>query len=224
MGVTILSVKDEKELQRLYQYRYKIYIQELDRVQKWADHNLKKIQEPLDAHSDNFIAYNGNEIVGSLRYTICDRHNKSSYYDFYNLELFESFSPENNTSFVTKLMVSPKQRGLLGLRLTIEAFKHGSELTNFSVLDCYEPLIPFFLKLGYRFYTDKKVHPEFGLVTPMVILTKDTEYLKKIRSPFSRYPPKNMERHHESIQFFNENFKHIHDRMHEEHVMSNVEY
>ena len=55
-----------------------------------------------------------------------------------------------------------------------------------SSSDCNPPLIPFFLKLGYRPHLGWIDHAQCGRVFSMMLHLDDTDYLQAIDSPFLR--------------------------------------
>ena len=56
------------DLEKLYRFRYAVYVEEMGRPQRYADHGRKRIEEPLDAPAANFIALKDEEVVGCVRW------------------------------------------------------------------------------------------------------------------------------------------------------------
>ncbi len=216
MELDIHIARTEEELNELYQLRYKIYIEELGRTQKHADHALRTIKEPIDEFSENFVAYHHGQLIGAVRFHFCNRYEDSVYQDVYKFKRFGHFYP-NHISYVTKLIVLPEFRNrIIALRLAEACYRLGMKMTYFNIIDCYQPLIPFFIRLGYRFYTEDTYHPEFGKVTPMVLLSRDFIHLEKVKSPFAHVPERNWYKEEaESNHFFNENFADRHQEIYQ---------
>ena len=55
------------ELEALYAFRYRIYVEEMGRPQKYADHDMRRIRDPLDETGRNLVAWDNSEIVGCVR-------------------------------------------------------------------------------------------------------------------------------------------------------------
>jgi len=171
-------------LEDIYQFRYQVYVEQLGRKQKYANHVLKTIEEPLDENGFNIGAWRDKELVGTVRVNFAKDSDFDYYNELYQIPSFEQFTKK--ISIVTKLMVSQKYRKTpLSLLLALKCYElgcqHGVEL-NF--IDCNKHLINKFLMLGYRHYTSEVFHSEFGWVTPLVLFNQDIQYLQKMKSPF----------------------------------------
>ena len=53
--------------EEVYRFRYRIYEEEMNRHDQYADHEKKRITDPLDAHGYNIAACIDNEIVAVNR-------------------------------------------------------------------------------------------------------------------------------------------------------------
>ena len=213
MNFDIHIAQTEAELTGLYQLRYKVYVEELGRTQKYANHELKEIKEPLDDTAHNIVAVLDNKIVGTVRFHFAENSDNSYYEKVYKLKAFERYYP-SSLSYVTKLIVLPEFRNTkLALKLAVACYELGVERTYLNIIDCYAQMVPFFLQLGYRFYTENTFHPEYGEVTPMVLLSHDFEHLQKVNSPFNKVDCIEHNQDTESVQFFNENFGPIHQKL-----------
>src|SRR4051812_6581919 len=53
--------------QRIFRFRYEIYVEEMGRHQKYADHSARTVVEPFDATGHLFLAMEGDRIVGTAR-------------------------------------------------------------------------------------------------------------------------------------------------------------
>ncbi|MGB8698441.1 MAG: GNAT family N-acetyltransferase, partial [Thermosynechococcaceae cyanobacterium] len=166
--------------------RFKLYPEEMSRIQFYADHEKKRIFEPLDATASIFAAYENGAIVGTLRLNYSKRSDLSYYEEFYVMSQVGYFH-QQRTSITTKLMLKPEYRkGTLAVRLANAAYALAlKDRIRYDFIDANPHLIPFFEGLGYRIHkTD--YHPEYGDVTVMVLDLEDINYLEKISSPFRR--------------------------------------
>ena len=73
------------EAPEIYQFRYKIYEQELHRDDRYSDHQQRIIKDRLDDFSYNIAAYMNGEIIASVRTTFCKDGDAGFYRDFFEL-------------------------------------------------------------------------------------------------------------------------------------------
>ncbi len=184
MAIRIKQAETEEELQRLYQFRYDVYVDEMARTQMYADHERRMIVEPLDESAMNIIALDDDTVVGGLRVNFSKYTDLGYYSDLYEMEKLGKFHPKF-TSITTKLMIIKEHRkGRLAIRLAQAAYVAAVDAgIMFDFIDCNDHLLHFFKKLGYRQIRQKINHKEFGEVTPMIICVNDLEYFEQIESP-----------------------------------------
>lgn len=176
------------EFRAIYRFRYAVYVEEMARPQKHADHLAKFIIDPLDVPAACVLAaWEAGEIVGTVRTNFLS---SSCIGEYTYLYMLGSFSPAElaATSITTRLMVHPRhRRTLLATRLCCEAYRGGLDLgitTNF--IDCNTHLVEYFAKLGYRIHRTNLVHPEYGVVSVMRLDLMDYVHLEAVCSPFRR--------------------------------------
>jgi hypothetical protein len=65
----VLTVATElSELEEPFSFRYRIYVEEMQRKQKYANHASKQIRDPLDDFAINLIARDADgAIIGAVR-------------------------------------------------------------------------------------------------------------------------------------------------------------
>lgn len=186
-------VTAEDALDALYFFRYRIYVEEMARRQKYADHATRRIRDPLDDRGHNIVAWDmAGQITGCIRVNLA-RDGALDYYT--NLLGLKAVGAEHPaaTSVCTRLMISPEHRGsTLATRLSCAAFDFGLDhgvVWNF--LDCNDHLVDFFARMGYE-RTHTAVHEEYGRVNAMRLNIRDYSNLKTTGSVFQ----KNLERYH----------------------------
>jgi len=181
-----LKVADsENELQEIYKFRYRIYVEEMQRRQNDANHICKTVRDQLDDWGRNFFVTHGDRIVGVVRGNFFRDGYDSKYEEMYSPEVAGIDHP-TTTCMVTRLMIDPKFRGtslVLEIFLWLYDYALNHEL-KWIFLDCNESLIPFFQKFGFCEYRGKVEHAEYGLVTPMRIQLMDHQHLKQVASPY----------------------------------------
>jgi hypothetical protein len=201
MTARIKLVSNEAERMAVYRFRYDVYVKEMRRTQKYADHEREIIEEPLDRLGKIVFAEDAGRVVGTARFNVGVDQHFGFYEELYNLRSFGSFYP-SFLCITTKLIVAPEyRRRTLPCQLSVFCYKQALPLGPvFDFIDCNPPLVPFFKKLGYRQVFPNINHPEYGFVVPMILAIYDRQHLEKVRSPFTRHVPKT--NHTESVDFF----------------------
>src|SRR5262249_41543786 len=164
----VRELRTEEE-EDLFRFRYDIYVAEMGRKQLHADHERRRIEEPLDAHAFHLVAVREGSIVGALRLNWALDEATAHYRELYSMVVARPWYPAQ-TTMITKFMIRRElRRSALALRMceaTYEwGYRHGS---RFDFIDCNSHLRPFFTRLGYRQIKPDVVHPEYGRVHPLV--------------------------------------------------------
>ncbi len=185
--IQLKFVSDHDQLLAVFRFRYRIYVEEMGRKQKYADHTKKWIIDPLDHGCYLLAAYENGKVVGTVRVNFSRNSDIGDYESFYRMDTVGKDHPAK-TSICTRMMISPAYRkSMLGPRLAIACFELG--MTNeivWSFLDCNDHLVEFFTGFGCKSYLGKVLHDEYGEVTPMRFNLQDQAHLEFIRSPFLR--------------------------------------
>lgn len=182
-GVKIYLASSIHELERIYRFRYEIYVREMNRNIKDVDHATSKVQDSLDDWAYNLYAVQDRQIVGAARINFSD-DGEFPYSDLYQTKKFEKHF-RGIISLGTKVMVSAEKRGskvfscLLKGMYTLVTQK-GSRAT---VLDCNAPLDRIYEKVGFRKYLESYNHPEYGNVMGMIIDHFDRDHFVQVNSP-----------------------------------------
>lgn len=80
MTIAIRLAETEAELTALYTFRYRIYVEEMARPQKYADHDARTIRDPLDDTAYNLVAWQDDAIAGCVRVNFA-RDGGMDYYE-----------------------------------------------------------------------------------------------------------------------------------------------
>lgn len=175
----------EQERQRIFRFRYAIYVEEMGKPMPGADHEQRLLQDELDARSTQLYVERTDEIAGAVRITWGRDGLPPAYVGWYGLDRFRVFPPAA-ISFTGRMMVAGKHRnGPLAASLAREAYRRGLEHgVAFDFIHTTPPLIPLFERLGHRRYHGDFIDPDLGPRTPMVLVLEDLEHLEKTKSPF----------------------------------------
>jgi predicted GNAT family N-acyltransferase len=181
----IRIVSSAVELEKIYRFRYQIYVEEMHRHQKYADHDNKRIEDELDTHAINIAAFAGDTVVGVVRANVARRSSLGAYEAFYDLRGVGDEHPDH-TGTVTRLMIAPHLRHTtLAVRLCIKCYTLGLENdVRWCFIDCNDHMVRFFEGLGFKPYMGKVMHEEYGHVTPMRLKLHDEKHLEAVKSPF----------------------------------------
>lgn len=187
MAIEIRKVVSRSEIEAVFRLRYEVYLEELQRTQLHADHESRRLEEPLDATGAITAAFDNGKVVGTLRSNYCRDSDLTTYRELYQMAQVE-VSPEA-TSVTTKLLIAPAYRNtVLALRLAAATYQDGlRDGIEDNFIDVYPARIPFFERLGFRVHLAEAFHPEFGCVTVMHLRLRDEGHLRRVGSPFLGY-------------------------------------
>lgn len=182
---------DEEDRQRVFRFRYEVYVEEMRREQKFADHRRRLIEEPFDATGHLLLAEVGDTLVGTARTNFAGETDLGYYVDLFNLRAAGAAFP-HAVSLTTKLMIRRELRsGTLAVRLARALFELGQASgIRHDFIDCNAHLEDFFIRLGYHRHGPKVEHPEYGLVQPLRLDIEDIDHLLQVGSPFARLAAK----------------------------------
>lgn len=215
--VQIKIARSEEERRRVYAFRYAVYVEEMGKRLTAADDEARTVRDELDDTGTIFYAERDGRILATLRTNFGADFPKGEplpeeLRSHYALDRFEEFPPLS-FSFSSRLMVSRDLRGtvLLG-QLLLHAYGVArARGVLFDFCHCAPGLIGLYEHLGYRRYTDNFLDPDTGYRVPLLLLLRDEERMREIRSPFYRALPPASESEvrttePEEIGWFAENF------------------
>lgn len=183
-----------EEKERLYRFRYDIYVEELGKSGvAAADHSSRLLVDEYDDMARQFYVETGDQITACLRTLMTgSREGDHAIPEVlgatYHVEPFLDFSPKARISFSSRLMVSAGQRGSAALHLMLsQAYEVALDQgVMFDFCHCAPALVELYEHLGYRRYAPNFADPEVGYRVPLVLLLRDADHLRAIRSPFWR--------------------------------------
>ena len=183
MAVVIRRALARPELDAVFRLRYDVYLQELGRTQRHADHATRRLEEPLDASGSVTAAFDGLRVVGTLRSNYCRDSDLSEYRELYQMARVE-LSPAT-TSVTSKLLVASEYRNSsLAYRLAAATYHEGLRAgMEDNFIDVYPERVPFFERLGFRVHIPEVSHPEFGSVVVMHLRVRDADHMSRVNSP-----------------------------------------
>jgi predicted GNAT family N-acyltransferase len=166
-----------RERSAIYRFWYDIYVREMCRSVANVDHKRMILVDSLENHSAIFAACIDGVVVGTVRLSFPSEGTLSYYQDLYRIARDEYF--DDRTVIVTRLMVSQQFRSsVLGFQLAQKALLASIERgIHYAFMDCNDPVLQYFLALGFETHAEGVVHPEFGQVHVMRYDLSDPENL-----------------------------------------------
>ena len=183
----IEAASSDAEREAIYRFRYRVYVEEMNRYRSIADHDGKRLVEPDDAQSHLYYAADGEAVVGTMRLTwggdapFTDRHIEQ-----YDLAPFLEAVPQDQMVIGERFMVERAYRGTdLIFRLFCSYLQFVNERRIQLIFGDSEPhLLNLYQGLGFRTYSGKNVNsPETGYLIPLVMVPEDLDYMRTIKSP-----------------------------------------
>jgi predicted GNAT family N-acyltransferase len=196
----------EDERRAIYTFRYRIYIEEMGKPYRHADHKNRMLRDPLDDEATLLYSTRNGEITGTLRINWGeDISALTSFAESCALAHFRPF-PADSLSFCSRLMVDKARRSsAVAAALSTAAYLTGRERSiqlNFS--HCAPRLLSFFERMGFRQYTRPFHHSEVGPQVPLVLVLEDIEHLRVSRSPFLDRALERSNSNHAATWFLNQ--------------------
>jgi len=183
----ILFAETEADRQALFRHRYEIYIGEMRRYRKVADHAARIFREPDDETSRLSIGRIDGEIAASMRWTWGgDGPFPERIIEQYRMQPFLDRYPAEHMIVGERFTVAKPFRGG---EVLFRMFEHYLRFANehriqFLFGDCEPHLLNLYLGLGFRTYSTRNIStPEAGYLIPMVLVAEDLDYLRSIGSP-----------------------------------------
>jgi hypothetical protein len=180
MGFEYFVAESEEDREEAFRFRYSVYVEELGRYGRIADHRGRRLVEPEDAYSVIYGARENGRWVGTARMTLGAHGFSARQIDQYGLEPFLADVPAELMAVGERMMVVPELRGS-----TLNA-----EMRDFQREDirargvrllfgCCEPhLLSMNLSSGGRTYSEHNINSEdVGYMIPLLWIEGDPEDL-----------------------------------------------
>ena len=181
--------QNNEQLQAIYAFRYKIYIQEMGKTIKDVDHNKQLLKDHRDDDAVQFFLEDDDGVFACLRtFFSSDTSITSTEIKDYGLEKFLAFNP-SSICLSGKLMIDAKKRNSSALGILLgSAYKYGRERgVQFDFCNCAPSLVQLYEMLGYRRYKENITDEDVGYRVPLVNVLEDVQHYQFIQSPFYRY-------------------------------------
>lgn len=176
----------EEERQRIYQFRYSIYVEEMGKKLDYADHKKQILRDDIDDQATLIYMENEGQLIAACRFVFGDEGRiPVSWFNQFDLKVFQPYRPPA-FSFSSRLMVAREFRATSVLNTVIRKAYHFGRANGvrFDFIHCAPRLVPFYTRLGYRLYTECFQDPHSGTQRPLVLVMEDYDYLCALGSPY----------------------------------------
>ena len=203
----IQVARRDEDRERIFRFRYDVYVTEMGKSPAEADHQKKIIRDELDEDAHLLYAEDEGQIVGTVRLNC---RSKKKFPDVWEQRYdIEKFAPSfgDHISMTSRMMVARDYRGSsVPAALVGAVYSAGREMgSKFDFCNCAPSLLEFYEQIGFRRFTDGFVDEDNGYHVPLVMVVRDTQYLRQVRSPLYRVA-RNFEHEPETGVWFQETF------------------
>lgn len=185
--IEILEAKTPDEKERVFRFRYQIYVEERGKRFHDADHGDKRLCDDWDETATILYARDAGEIVGSLRSNRLDQVKiDPALATRLCLDAFLSSYPGSALSMSSRFVIAPSHRNsFAAAQLVVEIYRRVLRMgVEFDFLHCAPGLIGLYERLGFRRYCGNYLKDDTGIQIPMALVIRDQEHLRATSSPF----------------------------------------
>lgn len=189
MGISIAPARTAREISKVCELRYRIYIDELQIPTPEADHEWRWLRDPIEESSISFAAWKDGEAIGSLRLTLLrDVPDPQPLLSRLSAHpAWGNFGPEAICT-TSRFMLDPRLRhGRVIYPLMKAVYEHArDEGVRLNFGDCSPHQLRFYQHLGFRSYEPGFADPAYGFKLPLLMLMGDREEFRRRRTPLAR--------------------------------------
>jgi len=188
MAVTVHTARTDAERERVYAFRYQVYVGELGLSPPAADHAKKRLWDPLDDVGVSHFLLDDGEVVGSLRMVFLgDVPDPAPLVEKFRMEPAIAAMGRGAICTTSRFILHPRLRMSLAIhRLMEHAYQDaGARNIRLNYGDCSPHLLPFYERLGYRRYTDTYNDTAYGFKILILMLGRDQQRFAQVRSPLA---------------------------------------
>lgn len=185
-----------EEREAVYRFRYRIYVEELQREIGGVDHERRMVRDAEDdkPYSHHFYAGPADNIEGVVRLRVWDAGAvPTEIAGKLSLHRFGPAQARMRTCEIGRFMIDPKRRGSRVLpsmaRRTYEFLANESRV-DLSFCYCRPGLVDYYRRLGARPYGAEPVDEPEGMELPLVSVLSDYAYYRQVKSPMAHWVKK----------------------------------
>ncbi|MGK2740364.1 GNAT family N-acetyltransferase [Tepidicaulis sp. LMO-SS28] len=181
----LMDISEHEAAERLW---YQVYVQEMGREQSGTDHSRRIVKDSLQSFATLIGAYANRQLIGTVRANLMSEGDIGYYYDLYGLD-DPALRPKNRCAITTRIMVQSEYRSSnASLKLATSMFRHLKlKGVKWIMCDCNEPVLAFFMRLGFAVHKDNAKHPDYGNVYILKLNALDPKLDDPRRSLLARF-------------------------------------
>jgi hypothetical protein len=194
MAIKVFLARTEEERERIYHFRYRVYVEELELQPPDADRAGRRLSDALDPFSISYgLVDESGSVLGSLRCSYLARLPDPG-------PLIAKFAMEpairafgmSALATTSRFMLDPRLRhGMSILQLMAAAYEDGRAAgIRLNYGDCSPHMLPFYESMGYRRYAPAFNDASYGFKLPILMLLGDRDHFRAVRSPLFRLAEK----------------------------------
>ena len=170
--VTVRKAANAAEREAAFRIRYEVYVEEMGWDSKYANHDRRMIEQPLDATGEIWIALLNGKIIGTIRINVGRSEDLGFYREVYSLDSLPA--SHGAIGVLTNFVMLPAYRNLgIAMQLGRTAFSMAVHKgMRIAFLDCEHRMVRFYAWMGFEIYKADFVHPHYG---PGVCMKMDVE-------------------------------------------------
>lgn len=188
MEISYGFVTTDEERRDVYRFRYEIYIEKMG-FNYECDHENKLLHDN-GATPILLFARLDDKVIGTATLHLGSEVEANSEESItYGLDRFLSVADGKDSIFLTRLITDEeyKKEGVaMALLNLVFDFLLKKEI-KLIFLDCRPHLLNLYKSLGFRTYKETFNDQYAGILIPMVLDVQNANYLKAIKSPFSKF-------------------------------------
>ena len=184
----IKVASSDEDRERIFRFRYDVYVTEMGKSPAEADHQKKIIRDELDDDAHLLYAEDEGQIVGTVRLNC---RSKKKFPDVWEQRYdLEKFAPSfgDHISMTSRMMVAKDYRGSsVPAALVGAVYSAGREMgSKFDFCNCAPSLLEFYEQIGFRRFTDGFMDEDNGYHVPLVMLVAKRAALRIPPRPHRR--------------------------------------
>jgi len=189
MGITIAPAVTPREISKVCELRYRIYVEELQIPTPEADHEWRWLRDPADEESLSFAAWKDGEAIGSLRITcLADLQDPQKILSRLCMHPALAAFGIDSICTTSRFMLDPRLRnGRVIYPLMKAVYDHAwARGVRLNYGDCSPHHLPFYQHMGFRNYDRGFNDPAYGYKLPLLMLMGDSTEFRRRRTPLAR--------------------------------------
>lgn len=185
------QVQNAGQLATVEALRYEVHRREQRRFPVSTDHARGLIRDPVDQDSHIWLAWDGDQAIGTIRATWGAECDLARLHPEYSLGPFIEAVGPARVVVASRFLVLPEYESGLASPLLMK------EVADFTLgrgvdvafTDCELHRVPHYESLGFRPHRAAFDDPMFGERVPMVLLFSDRDHLVDVDSPIRHRLP-----------------------------------